>query len=172
MSTAAELTLQITCFLQSDEAAPRSPREWVLIPGHGRGTDGFAGAAARLAALPKPVVVGALDHPGYVAVWRPDAFDDAERRHVAHTLANQQAGFAATLEKLGAGDDAVVVFEGWGTRVALPAIEVHRWLGEYALTWGWTLGPPTDASHGARLLVVRRDGRMSPGHVCATRGAR
>jgi hypothetical protein len=45
-----------------------------LVPAHG-GPDTFARTAARVATLDKPVVVGALSHPGYVAVWRPDAFD-------------------------------------------------------------------------------------------------
>lgn len=171
MDPAAALTLQIACFLQASEEAPRSPRHWALIPGPGRGVDTFASAAARLAALEKPVVVGALDEPGYVAVWRPDALDFAERGHIEHTLRNQQAGLAAMLAHLGAGDDAVVLFEGWGARVALPAAEVRRWLGEYALTWGWTIGPPTDASHAARLLVLKGGRRWSPGHACSVRGA-
>ncbi|MDF1503637.1 hypothetical protein [Roseisolibacter sp. H3M3-2] len=171
MSSAAALTLQIACFLQTDDAAPASPREWVLVPGIGGGVLTFDGAAARLDALEKPVVVGALDHPGYLAVWRPGAVDDAERRHVAHTLRNQQAALDAWRAPLGVGDDAAVLFEGCGARVALPAAEVRRWLGEYALTWGWTLGPPTDASHGARLLVLKHGRRWSPGAACAARGA-
>lgn len=169
MNTAVDLALQIACFLQADDATPSSPRQWVLVPGHGGGTDSYAGAAARLEALEKPVVLGALDQPGYVAVWRPSAFDQAERRHVEQTLRNQQAGLAAKLAALGAGEADVVLFEGWGSRIELPAAEVRRWLGEYALTWGWTIGPPTDASHAARLLVLKHGRRWSPGHTCSVR---
>jgi hypothetical protein len=163
----AELTLQIACFLQSDGEVPTSPREWFLVPGHGGRPGTFAAAAARLAALPKPVVVGALDQPGYVAVWRPDALEAGEQGYVEHTLRNQQAWLTRMLEHLGCGEGARIVFEGWGARVEVPTSEVHRWLGEYALTWGWTLGPPTDASHQARLLVLQGGRRWSPGGGCA-----
>lgn len=166
---AAELTLQIACFLQASDDAPSSPRHWALIPGPGRGADTFAEAARRLSALPKPLVVGALDHPGYVAVWRPDALDAAERAHVAHMLRNQQASLAAKLAHRDAGDDAVILFEGWGSRVELTVAEVRRWLGAYALTWGWTIGPPTDASHAARLFVLQGGRRKSPGYTCTIR---
>ena len=167
MDRAAELTLQIACFLQASDEAPSSPREWLLIPGPR--VDGFAGTTARLAALTKPVVVGALDHPGYVAVWRADGLDDAERGQVAHTLRNQQANLAHGLARLNAGDDALVVFEGWGTRVEVTVAELRRWMGEYALTWGWTIGAPTDASHAARLFVTKGGHTLSPGRTCGVR---
>ena len=163
MNSATDLALQIACFLQADDATPSSPREWTLISAHGRGLESYAGVAARLDALAKPVVLGALDQPGYLAVWRLNAFDEAERQHVEHVLRNQQAGFAEQLARLGGGDDDSVVFEGWGARVELPAADVSRWLGEYALTWGWRLGPPTDGSHVARFLVLKGGRRWSPG---------
>jgi hypothetical protein len=49
--------------VQADADAPRSAARWALIPGPGRGADTFAEAAARLASLEKPTVVGALS-PG------------------------------------------------------------------------------------------------------------
>jgi hypothetical protein len=171
MDLAAELTLQIAAFLQTDPDAPRSAARWAFVPGPGRGADTFAEAAARLAALDKPVVVGALDQPGYLALWAPAALAAAERQHVEHTVRNQQAFLAAKLAHLNVGEDDRVVFEGWGSRVEAPAREVRRWLGEYALTWGWTLDPPTDGTHRARLLVLRGGRHWSPGATCARPGS-
>ena len=171
MDAGANLTLQMTCYLQADEDVPSCPRVWALVPGHGGRPGGFAAAVASLAALAKPVGVGALNQPGYVAVWRPDGFDDAERRHVEHTVRNQQSWFDAKLAHLGARDAEVVLFEGCGTRVELPVGEVRRWLGEYALTWGWRLAPATDGSHAARLLVLKHGRRWSPGSTCSVAGA-
>jgi hypothetical protein len=171
MDPGAELTLQIACFLQSEPEAPCSAARWALVPGPGRGEATFAEAAARLAGLEKPLVVGALDHPGYVAVWRASALDDGERRHVVHTLANQQAALTSMLGQLGLDDAALVRFEGWGTQVDVSASGLRRWLADYALTWGWAVGAPTDESHQARLRVLKGDRRWSPGGVCRLPGA-
>jgi hypothetical protein len=154
VDTAAALTLQIAAFLQTTPEAPHSAARWAFVPGPGRGADTFAEAVARLAALEKPVVVGALNQPGYVALWRAATCEEGERRHVEHTLANQQAGLAQALAHHGADDAAVVRFEGWGAQVDVPVPELRRWLAEYALTWGWTLAAPTDDTHQARLLVL------------------
>jgi hypothetical protein len=165
----AELTLQIVCFLQSEPDAPASPARWALVPGAGGGADTFAEAAARLAALDKPVVVGALNFPGFVAVWRTTALEASERAHVQHTLRNQLRALEAKVAPFGLGDEDLVLFEGWGVRVSVPLHVVRRWLGEYALTWGWSVRPPTDPSHAARLLVLHADRRWSPGFVCTRR---
>jgi hypothetical protein len=87
---------------------PRSAREWLLVPGYGGGPGTFAQTAARLAALAKPVVVGALNQPGYVAVWRPGAFDSYERERVERTLRNQQAWLDAMLAERGTAENAIV----------------------------------------------------------------
>jgi hypothetical protein len=162
---AAALTLHVAAFLQTEADAPRSAARWALVPGPGRGADTFAGAAARLAALPKPLVVGALNQPGYVAVWPAAALAEPERLHVEHTLQNQLAGAADSLARLGCGDAALVRFEGWGAAADVPASVLRQWLGEYALTWGWRLGPATGPDHGARLLVFHSGRRWSPGDV-------
>ncbi len=78
MDLAAVLTLQVAAFLQTEADAPRCAARWALIPGPGHGRDTFAEAAARLAAAEKPVVVGALNQPGYVALWSIAALDETE----------------------------------------------------------------------------------------------
>jgi hypothetical protein len=57
-------------------------------------------------------------------------------------------------------------------RTAAPVTEIRRWLSEYALTWGWMFGRPTDASHHVRLLVLKDGYRWSPGDVCSNPAAR
>ena len=167
MDVAAVLTLQIASFLQSDAEVPRSPCRWGLVPGFGRGEATFAEAAAHLAQLEKPIVVGALDHPGFVALWRLSALNEAERRHVEHTVRNQQAALAQSTRRLGTEDTDLVLFEGWGSRTTIAVRELRRWLSEYALTWGWRIGAATDDTHCARLLVLQHGRRWSPGDgVC------
>ena len=51
----------------------------------------------------------------------------------------------------------------------LSVAELRRWMGEYALTWGWTIGAPTDASHAARLFVTKGGRTLSPGRTCGVR---
>jgi hypothetical protein len=172
MDPAAELTLQIASFLQSEPDTPASAARWAFVPGPGRGADTFGAAVARLAALEKPLVVGVLNHPGYLAVWRPSALGEGERRHIEQKLCNQQRALAAALAQLGLSSGAAVVrFEGWGIDVDVPLPAFRRWLGEYALTWGWRIGAPTDESHQARLLVLQSGRRWSPGSVCQRPGA-
>jgi hypothetical protein len=50
MDLAAELTLQIADFLQSDSEIPRSPRQWLLVPGRGGSPASFPTAVDRLSA--------------------------------------------------------------------------------------------------------------------------
>ncbi|MDP1858692.1 MAG: hypothetical protein Q8K82_08475 [Gemmatimonadaceae bacterium] len=165
MDGAAELTLQIASFLQTEPEAPRSPARWAFVPGPGQGRYTFAEAAVCLAAIDKPVVIGVLNQPGYLALWRAVGLEAAELRTVEQTLANQLAFLSAKLAHFGAGEEDLVEFEGWGAKVQLPASELRRWLGEYAVTWMWTVGAPTDDTHGARLLVKQSDRRWSRGHM-------
>ena len=134
MDPAAALTLQVVAFLQTEPDAPRCATRWAFIPGPGRGTDTFAEAAARLAAVEKPLVVGALNQPGYVALWRVSALPEPERRHVEHTLRNQLAGAAAQLTHLRCGDPSIVRFKGWGSQMDVPVSILRQWSGEYAMT--------------------------------------
>lgn len=169
MDTAADLTLQIICFLQADSEPPCSAVRWAFVPGPGRGRLTYAEAAAHLATMEKPIVIGALAHPGYVALWRPSAIDDNERPHIEHTLNNQVGGLEDFLSELKIDDSGLVRFEGLGRHVDVPVPILREWLGAYALTWGWTLGWATDASHHARLFAMRRFGQWSPGRTCGPR---
>ena len=169
MDKAAELTLQIVCYLQGQPDSPRSPREWVLIPGYGRGPAPFPEAIKRLGKLEKPLLIGALSQPGYVAVWLSHQLDSDQLRHVDHTLRNQQNYLASKLRQLECENASRVLFEGWGSSTFMSATALNQWLGEYALTWGWTIGPPSDDTHQARLIVVKDGRRWSPGgDVCST----
>ncbi|HEU6451995.1 MAG TPA: hypothetical protein VFT57_11280 [Gemmatimonadaceae bacterium] len=134
MDPAAVLTLQVAAYLQTEADAPRSAARWALIPGPGRGRDTFGEAAARLAAAEKPLVIGALNQPGFVALWPIAALGDTERQHAEHTLRNQRAAADARLKQLGCNDAALVRFEGWGACVDVSVSVLRQWLGEYALT--------------------------------------
>jgi hypothetical protein len=167
VSDAARLTLQVAAFLQSEPEAPRSASRWAFAPSPNPWPGGagctFAEAAAYLESLAKPIIVGALNHPGLIAVWRATALDTSEREYVDHLLANQLAGFTEMISHLNPGGADVILFEGWGalTRVSVTAFQ--QWLREYGLTWGWRLGPPSDGTHRARLLVWQGAKRWSPG---------
>ena len=108
-------------------------------------------------------MIGALSHPGSVALWRPSAIDAGERPHIEHGLANQVAGLHEALSHFQVDSGGIVRFEGWGTQVDVPVPVLRQWLGEYAVTWGWRIGAPTDTTHQARLLVLHGSGRWSPG---------
>ena len=169
MDVGADLTLQIICFLQAEEEAPCNASRWIFVPRPGRGELSYVEAAERLATMDKPVVIGALTHPGMIAVWAPSAIDDIERPHITHTLANQVGGLEDFVVDHKLSDSSLVRFENIGRSVDIPVVELRRWLGEYALAWGWSLGPPTDASHQGRLFVMRRLVLWSPGRPSGPR---
>jgi hypothetical protein len=123
----------------------------------------FAEAAAYLDQIPKPVVVGALNHPGCIAVWRPPSLDPAEREYLDRLITNQRTGFTEILPQVRAGHPDVILFEGWGARTLVSVADVRQWLSDYGLTWGWRLARPTDLTHCARLLVWQSGMRWSPG---------
>ena len=169
-SDPARLTLQVAAFLQSEPEAPRSASRWAFAPSPRPWPGGsgctFAEAAEYLDSLAKPIIIGALNHPGLIAVWRTTALDPGEREYVDRLIANQLAGFTEMIAQLNPGGPDVILFEGWGamTRVSVPMFQ--QWLREYGLTWGWRLGLPTDDTHRARLLVWQNAKRWSPGESC------
>jgi hypothetical protein len=161
MDLAAELTLQIARFLQTRAEAPRAPLEWGFVPGPERYSYGQAREA--LTNAEKPIVLGVLHHPGYLARWRAQTLDVGERRKVAHALANQQAYLEEKLTGRGLTDESVITFEAWGDRLDLPLSELRRWMREYLVICGWTIGESSDATHAVRLLVLHGTGGWSPG---------
>ena len=167
---AAELTLQIIDYLQSDPDAPRPVRQWVFVPGPGRGLATLAEAAEQLSGVETPLVVGALEHAGYVALWRPSAIGEAEWPHIRHTLENQVLGLDEKLAHYGVDDGGVIRFEGWRSHLDVPVPVVRRWFGECAVTWGWTIDRATDATHHARLWVLHNSRRRPPGDACTYAG--
>jgi hypothetical protein len=172
-SDAATLTLQIAAFLQSEPVAPRSAARWMFVPSArpwpGGGGFTFAEAAAYLNDLDKPVIIGALNHPGAIAVWRPSVLNPAERQYVELLIRNQVTGFSEVLPQVSEGTSEMILFEGWGAKTLLAAPRFRRWLEEYGLTWGWRLGKPTDNTHCARLLVWHTGLRWSPGEASVAR---
>jgi hypothetical protein len=131
----------------------------------------FGEAVDYLNSIEKPIIVGALNHPGCLAIWRPAVLDHNERAYVERVLRNQLDGLSEMLAQINLGGEQNVVFEGWGSRLSLTLAEFQRWLGEYAVTWGWRLARPTDNTHCARLLVYQSGIRWSPGETCAPTGA-
>lgn len=170
LSSAAELTLQVVTFLQSEHAATRYPTIWTFVPTRQRwpGGPGLSTreAAEYLDGLPKPILVGALNHPGLLALWTPDALESTEREYVSRLVANQVAGFAEMLPQLDATLPDIVVFENQGTMTRVSTSTFSEWLTNFGLTWGWRLGLPTDGTHRARLLVLHGSGKWSPGDSC------
>src|SRR5688500_11150345 len=125
LDLAAQLTLQIICFLQSDREAPCSAVRWSFVP-WGGGLKTFGEAAARLASVEKPVVIGALSYPGSVALWRPSAIDAGEQPHIEHELANQVVGLDEALSHFQVDSAGIVRFEGWGTHVDVTVPVLRR----------------------------------------------
>ena len=168
---AAHLTLQVVSFLQSEQEVPRSPIGWTFVPTRvpWPGGSGYSSseAAKYLEALPKPVLVGALNHPGLLAVWTAAALDPTEREYVSRLVANQVTGFSEILSQLDPLTPDIVLFEGWGTLTRVSVATCRQWLADYGLTWGWRLGAPTDGTHRARLFVLKGSANWSPGDSCA-----
>jgi hypothetical protein len=169
-SDAATLTLQVAAFLQSEPSSPRSAVRWAFVPppvpSISWGGYTFGEAVDYLNSIAKPIIVGALNHPGAVAVWQPAALGQVERTFAERLLRNQLDGLSEMLSQINNGGEQTILFEGWGSHIGLPVPEFRRWLGEYGLTWGWRLSRPTDDSHCARLLVYQSGLRWSPGDSC------
>ena len=165
MHTAAALTLQIACFLQADEAAPRPPREWVLIPGHGRrDTDTFAGAVARRAARADPVLRTLLvtlcllmlpaTRAHAQAVVRKDAPADARSERSGTWSARSTTGLT-----LGGTWTAVPDSTGGtvtGTWTLADASGGTRASGAWSAAW-----TPALRSGDWRAVVTGRDGELA-----------
>lgn len=167
---AAEPTLQIVAFLQSDPTAPQSIERWHFVPAARPWPGGpeftTAEAATYLAAIDKPIIIGALDHPGQVAVWRLTSLDPADLEYLKRLLNNQLGALADSLTQIGADDDGIVLFEGLGSQTRVPVPVLREWLGDYGLTWGWRLGAATDDTHGLRMFIRQGPGWWSPGDNC------
>ena len=114
LSDAATLTLQIAAFLQSEPGSPRSAARWAFVPPPvpSIGWKGytFSEAADYLNAIEKPIMVGALNHPGCLAIWRPAALNQAERAYVERLLRNQLDGLSEVLAQINTGGAQDVVF--------------------------------------------------------------
>lgn len=170
--TAAELALQIITYLQGDSSGSRPIDHWHFVPSARPWPGGppftTAEATAHLAAMDKPMIIGALNEPGMIAVWRPGHFEPADREYVERLLHNQCDALADGATAIGAGDSDIVLFEGASSGSRVTVAELRTMLGQYGWTWGWRLGQPSDDSHSFRLLVRRRENQWSPGEECKT----
>ena len=170
-SDAATLTLQIAAFLQSEPSAPRSAVRWAFVPPPVPSISWmgytFSEAVDYLTTIEKPIIVGALNHPGCLAIWRPSALSQSEQAYVGSLLRNQLDGLSEVLAQVNAGGAQNVLFEGWGSRISVGITELRQWFGDYGLTWGWRIAPPTDLTHCARLIVWQSGVRWSPGEACS-----
>jgi len=153
--------MQMACFLQSEDDAPRNRLQWIVVPSPKVGS--YAQVRDRLANLDEPVLIGILNHPGYLALWRIRQLDPQERMHAEHNLQNQQNYLDAKLAGLPAASSDRILFEGRGIEVTVPAAELRECLGRFALTWGWTISRPTNSDHQARIGVWQNARKWSPG---------
>ena len=88
-----------------------------------------------------------------------------ERERCDHEWRNQQWSLDSMLDTLRIPDDAIVRFESWSDTLDVPLPELRRWIRDYMVMCGWTLGEPTDDSHQARLFIRHADNTWSPGSV-------
>jgi hypothetical protein len=153
--------MQMACFIQSEDDAPRDSAHWMLVPSPKRGS--YTQIRDRLADLDEAILIGILNHPGYLALWRIRQLGEQERQHAEHNLRNQQKYFDAKVGSHAAEPSATVLFEGRGVEVAVPGKEVREGLGQFAFTWGWSIGTSADAPNVARIVVLQNLRRWSPG---------
>lgn len=160
----AELTLQVLRFVQQPADPPCSPLHWLFIP-EGRRT-GWLEARQLLADAPKPLMVAALSEPGMIGSWGIRALRDHDLARAEHSLINQQQWLeeAATRYRWAAGDK--ILFETAADSLELPLDELRRWLREYAIFAGWTVGEGPDAARPGRLFIRKPNGGWSPGMIC------
>ena len=162
MATASELTLRVVEYLQCgpDADAESSPARWMFVPPPTRWPGGpgltFAEAASHLDGLQKPVFVGALDHPGIVAVWPRNGLMQAEADYLDSLVKNQLAAHEDLQPALGSPGATPILFDTGTDPILVPLDDFMQWLRDYGLTWGWRLGIATDPGHRARAARRRR----------------
>jgi hypothetical protein len=122
-----------------------------------------------LAALPKPVIIGALAQKGLIATWWPTSFDARALAVWEHTLANQQRAVASGLTERRLADDDLILLQTTVETLLFPPAALRRWADMYGVHIGWTLTDNAgDAQAQARLHLIRGDGGHTPGHSCGT----
>jgi hypothetical protein len=177
MASAAELTLHAIDFLQSavEVEARASAARWVFMPPPTRWPGGpgytFAEAAAHLDGLPKPVFIGALNHPGVVGVWPRSGMTAADEDYLQRLVMNQLAALEGMLSAHDSPGVSAILFDTGTDRIMVSLDDFKLWLQDYGLTWGWKLAPATDADHIARLLLLKDGRHWSPGATCGLPGA-
>lgn len=168
MDLCAELTLQIIRFVQQPRNPPSSPREWVFFP-EGRRV-AWPLARTLLADAPKPLMVAPLAEPGMIGSWRIRALTGDHLAKAEHGLANQQQWLSEHATRFSWARTDLVLFETEADQLELSVAELERWLKEYALPVGWTVGEGPDKDRPGRLLIRRSRGDWSPGLVGHSHG--
>ena len=168
MDLCAELTLQVVRHVQQPREAPASPREWVFVP-EGRRANWIV-ARDLLSAARKPLIVSPLAECGMIGTWAMHALHDEHLARAEHGVANQQQWLAEHADHYRWTASDLVVFETEGDKLELPLTELQRWLQEYAVIVGWTVGEGPDANRPVRLSICRPTGDWSPGMACHHHG--
>lgn len=164
MDLCAELTLQVIRFVQAPIEAPHSPLEWVFVR-EGRRA-GWVEARQLLTEAPKPLIVAALSEPGMIGSWGMAALRDQHLARAEHGLRNQQQWLEEKAARFRWSETDVMLFETLADKLELPLSELRRWLKEYAIFAGWTVGAGPDPARPGRLLIRNPAGEWSPGMVC------
>jgi hypothetical protein len=108
--------------------------------------------------------------PGFLGTWGLGALRDEFLARTKHGLDNQLSAFEDGVGRLQLRDTDNILFETAADQIAVTVADARRWMRDYVITGGWTLGEGPDTTHPARLLIIRTfDRTWSPGMVCTPR---
>ncbi len=153
----AELTLRVLRMAQERSTTCELSGEWTLVP-ELRRID-WSKARERLAAMPKPLVVGALLGRGQLSTWPVAGLAEPHRAAIEREHVILDAYFTEKLSVCGVGPEGRFRLEGGDTRLVLSRDEFMQWCREYLLlTVGLTARSTTDVGDARLVIYVPPEG--------------
>ena len=153
----AELTLRILRMAQERSTTCELNGAWTFVPDM-RFVD-WSTARERLAALPKPLVVGALLGRGQLTTWPVEEIAEPHRAAIERERVILEEYFTEKLGVCGLGPEGRVRLEGGDTPLVLVRDEFMHWCREYLLlTVGLTARSTTDVEEARLMIYVPPEG--------------
>ncbi len=119
--------------------------------------------AGHLAALPKPVLLAALAHKGFIGAWQRDGQPERALAAWDHNVANAQAAMDRKLKTLNIGDGDPVLVATRRERFHVSAHALRYWAANYRVDVLWSVTALENDPHArAQLVFIRGDGVITP----------
>lgn len=115
--------------------------------------------ADHLAALPKPVLLAALAHKGFIGAWQRDGQSERALAAWDHNIENARVAMDRKLEVLKVGRDDPVLVATLQERFHVSVGALRYWAANYRVDVLWSVTRLENDPHArARLVFIRGDG--------------